>query len=165
MTLSIFYGEPLPSIHMVATIQKHRMIGQFLLPYRSTRNFIVGCGTKTLATRELGRVAYHRTMYCLLQLESTVGTVVDKYVDVEQADDRREERKRKKVDSLQCVLYPTSQRVGRDVQFLLSTRVYIQHECVCEVCRPLATVVCCYCTYATMVPYYVVLCCQSGLTL
>ncbi len=45
-------------------------------------------------------MAYHRTMYCLLYLESTVGTVVDKYVDVEQADDRREERKRKKVDSL-----------------------------------------------------------------
>ena len=40
----------------------------------------------TLATRELGRVAYHRTtVYC--SLESTVGTVTDKYVDVEQADD------------------------------------------------------------------------------
>ena len=41
---------------------------------------------RTLATRELGRVAYHRTtVYC--SLESTVGTVTDKYVDVEQADD------------------------------------------------------------------------------
>ncbi len=32
-----------------------------------------------------------------LARESTVGTVLDKYIDVEQADDRREERKRKKV--------------------------------------------------------------------
>jgi hypothetical protein len=53
-------------------------------------------------------------MYSLLWLESTVGTVVDKYVDVEQADDRREERKRKKVDSLEwyCTDCTLLTRVG-----------------------------------------------------
>ena len=44
--------------------------------------------SETLATRELGRVAYHRTtVYSSLESTGTVGTVLDKYVDVEQADD------------------------------------------------------------------------------
>ncbi len=54
---------------------------------------------RTLATHELGRVAFHRRLLSTLRSycrEGTVGTVLDKYVDIEQADDRAKIEKGKR---------------------------------------------------------------------